>query len=493
MTTKRTLRGALAAAAALALALSGCGGTKAEPSQAPLDETVALAVMDHRLTVADMDYYFHTGVQNIYQQEQYMAQLYAQYGMEYTVSFDPEADLKTQYVDEEQSRSYYDYFLEYAKSGAVEILGLSDAAQAAGYTLSATAQAELDAALEELDSEMEDRGYSSREEMLKDLYGAEMTEEAYLRNLSLYALASDYYTSSMEAMGNYTDQELEDYYRDNAAALDCYDYDYLYLDGIAQPQTDAEGNEIALSDEEIAAAMEAAKAQAEALVAQGGDLTAAAEGMEGVYASAQTDYPGSDLAGVPFEDWLMDDARAEGDTEMFEVENSGYYVVCFHSRGRSEAPGSADVRHILISTEERSDDEAKAEAERVMAEFTSGEQTAQRFGELAEQYSEDGRDETGALYSPGGLYEDVTTETGFVPEFLDWIFAEGRATGDVGIVKTDYGYHVMFLESQAGPKWKDQAREAKLAADQEAFFENATAGYEEAAVEGPAWSQVGLS
>ena len=35
-----------------------------------------------------------------------------------------------------------------------------------------------------------------------------------------------------------------------------------------------------------------------------------------------------------------------------------------------------------------------------------------------------------------------------VTEFNDWCFADGRAVGDSGIVKTSYGYHIMFFSGE---------------------------------------------
>ena len=44
-----------------------------------------------------------------------------------------------------------------------------------------------------------------------------------------------------------------------------------------------------------------------------------------------------------------------------------------------------------------------------------------------------------------------------VPTFNDWCFDESRQEGDTGIVKTDYGYHVMYF---VGSKllWTQYAR-----------------------------------
>lgn len=47
-----------------------------------------------------------------------------------------------------------------------------------------------------------------------------------------------------------------------------------------------------------------------------------------------------------------------------------------------------------------------------------------------------------------------------VEEFNDWCFDESRKTGDVGIVETSYGYHVMYFVGVASeePTWKATIR-----------------------------------
>ena len=44
----------------------------------------------------------------------------------------------------------------------------------------------------------------------------------------------------------------------------------------------------------------------------------------------------------------------------------------------------------------------------------------------------------------GGLYEGVTVGQ-MVEEFEDWCFDEARQSGDHGLVKTAYGYHIMYF------------------------------------------------
>lgn len=111
-----------------------------------------------------------------------------------------------------------------------------------------------------------------------------------------------------------------------------------------------------------------------------------------------------------------------------------------------------DVRHILISPEGGTTDEsgatvysdeewaaAEKKANDVLNEWLSGEKTEESFAALAPVYSVDP-----GSSSNGGLYEDVYVGQ-MVPEFENWCFDASRQTGDYGIVKTSYGYHIMYF------------------------------------------------
>lgn len=125
-----------------------------------------------------------------------------------------------------------------------------------------------------------------------------------------------------------------------------------------------------------------------------------------------------------------------------------------------------DVRHILVApqggttaedgTTTYSDEEWTAcekKAQDLLNRYLSGDQTEEFFGELAELYTEDpGSKQT------GGLYEDVQTGA-MVPEFDAWCFDDSRKVGDTGLVKTTYGYHVMFYSGDEA-EWIFKCREA---------------------------------
>lgn len=110
-----------------------------------------------------------------------------------------------------------------------------------------------------------------------------------------------------------------------------------------------------------------------------------------------------------------------------------------------------DVRHILIKPEGgvlNSDGrtytytDAQWEAARQKAQvvydlWLNGEKTEDSFAELAAKNSADGSAANGGLY--GNVLKGQAVE-----EFDAWIFADGRAYGDHSMVKTVFGYHIIF-------------------------------------------------
>ena len=110
-----------------------------------------------------------------------------------------------------------------------------------------------------------------------------------------------------------------------------------------------------------------------------------------------------------------------------------------------------DVRHILILPQGGTQDEngqttyseeewetCRLAAQKVLEDWQNGLADEDYFAELAATHSEDpGSSANGGLYTfvyPGQM----------VPEFDAWCFDESRQPGDTGLVRTTYGYHVMY-------------------------------------------------
>ena len=136
------------------------------------------------------------------------------------------------------------------------------------------------------------------------------------------------------------------------------------------------------------------------------------------------------------------------EVEAYFLENEADYL----ESGITKDMGNyVDVRHILLTPEGGTTDEngetvysdaeweaCRAAAQEILDQWLAGEATEDSFALLANTHSTDPGSNTN-----GGLYEAVY-EGQMVTEFNDWCFDESRAHGDYGLVKTTYGYHVMF-------------------------------------------------
>lgn len=112
-----------------------------------------------------------------------------------------------------------------------------------------------------------------------------------------------------------------------------------------------------------------------------------------------------------------------------------------------------DVRHILVMPEggSLSDDgmttvysdteweACRQKAQAIYDQWLSGDKTEASFGTLANEKSED---QDGQVTN-GGIYTNVYKGQ-MVKEFDAWCFDSSRKPGDHGMVKTVFGYHVMY-------------------------------------------------
>lgn len=119
-----------------------------------------------------------------------------------------------------------------------------------------------------------------------------------------------------------------------------------------------------------------------------------------------------------------------------------------------------DVRHILIPVEGGTKDKdgnttysdaewaaCQAKAQKILDEWLAGDATEDTFAEFANKHSTDPGSNT-----KGGMYSDLTKETNFVEEFKNWYLDSSRKAGDYGLVKSSYGYHIMYYSGYA-QKW----------------------------------------
>ena len=164
--------------------------------------------------------------------------------------------------------------------------------------------------------------------------------------------------------------------------------------------------------------------------------------------------------------WTEITEITDEDIEAYFNENKDALA---ESKITKESGNVFDVRHILIKPEGGTTDDkgvttysdaeweaCREKAQSLMDEWAGGDATEDTFAEYAKEHSADG-----GSSSSGGLYEDLTDETSFVEPFKNWYLDESRQVGDYGLVKTEYGYHIMYM-SNIEAEWIAHCRDAIL-------------------------------
>lgn len=410
----------------------------------------AATINGENYNAAEVTFYYQNAYRGFVNQNSYFISY---------MGLDTSASLKGQTVNAtaasmlglEEGSSWHDYFLDMGLQQMAAVQTALDQAAQEGFVYPDSVQAEYENSMATLKSSAETAGQSV-ETYLKSGLGSLMTEKIYGEQVMKF-LQYSAYVDAYENSLTYTDAELEAAYKENADQYDLVSYEYVMFKGTAASTTDADGNTIQPTDEENAAAKEAAKVAAEALLnsykGSASSLKALAANDE---SSTYKKEDGASYYGDTLSAWLFNSARKAGDCEVLEVGTS-YYVVNFLNRHRDDS-AVIDVRHILFQTETGTIESgvegyeaeqatlkaaAKAKADDLLAQWKSGEATEESFAALAGEYTED----PGSKYT-GGLYEEVTPGT-MVAEFNDWCFDSSRKPGDTGVVETSYGAHVMYF------------------------------------------------
>lgn len=110
--------------------------------------------------------------------------------------------------------------------------------------------------------------------------------------------------------------------------------------------------------------------------------------------------------------------------EKYKLKPEAYYL-----------PEMVQASHVLVSAEKRSDDEARARAEEVLAKAKAGAE----FGLLAREYSDD--PSVGTNNGDLGFFGRGK----MVKPFEDAVFALEKAGDLSGVVQSPFGYHVIQL------------------------------------------------
>ena len=373
----------------------------------------AIDVDGTEYSVAEYNWLYTNSVYEVYNN------LYKTYGEMAAYFFNPQGNLSEQVYDSETGETWAEYIKTYTDNTFVEMTKLYDEGKSVGYELDEEYLETIETEWDSMEAVAKSYGYTVNDYAEMN-YGRGVNEKVFKGMYERYYYAFTYAENFAENEEVSAD-DIDAYYGENAERFDSVSYKTYFASGTA-----AEG-------EDVKAAMEEAKAKAEAVLAG----TEEAEFTEANY-SVKASVSGT------YADWLFDEARVAGDKELFETE-SGYYVVEFVEANDLHY-NTVDVRHILVAPEDISNEtawqEALEAAEEYEAEWKELGGSEENFAEVAAKYSVD------SSAANGGLYENVFKGQ-MVTEFEDWCFDPARKAGDSEIIKTKFGYHIMYFSGVA--------------------------------------------
>ena len=424
----------LIAAMLMLTVFAGCASSEAEAENG---SAVALKIGNTEYTVNDVQYMYVATFNEVYSNLYYT---YSSYGIDVSTIVDISKPLEEQMVDE--TKTWHEYVLDYTVNTLKSITGVYEEAIANGFVLPEEYQTDLDSFSQQLE-EIAAKNSMTKEEYIENSYGKGVTEES-VRKMTEIQIYCNAYIQDYQGKVTVSDEDIQAYYEANKKDIDTVAMRFFFT----PTYSDEEGSEYTHEQAKAAAEAVAAAQNAEEfdnLAYENADEEQKKSYDEG----GSTLMQGITYNGVGIEEvskWLFDEARQYGDTYTFhDVEYSSYLIVMFEERVDPNYD-YIDVRHILITPEEDEEgnisDEAWTAAEEKANEiyegFLAGEQTEEAFGELAKEHSADGN------AAQGGIYEDVKKGQ-MVETFNNWCFDEARQPGDSGIVKTRFGYHIMYF------------------------------------------------
>lgn len=432
--------------------------------------SVVATVDGEKISIGMYDYYY-ASIVSYYEQ-------YATYGY---YSLDTTKDYSKQYTTDDDGNkiSWQKFFETEALKEVEQITTYYSKAVEEGVTLTSAQKKTIDKQISSL-KDSASQNDVSLDQYIKANFGAYCSEDTIRLMLEQYYMSANY-KGKFKSETKVTNDQVEKYYNEHKndyKKIEFYyiatEYDTTDADSKKQSVEKAKKIMDKMKDKKSVIALvpdvysSYIESEVKSSMEQDSSLTEAKakeEAIKSYESNVVATVSGSDS---PFDDemntWLFSDDTKVGSKKYYIDEDAGYiYVVLKTSKASIEDDETYTVRHILIapesdesssssssssSSQEYTDEQwaaAKKKADSVVEKFNKSDKSEYSFAKLAEEYSTDtASTSSGSSDSFGGLYESVTLGQ-MVPDFEKWSVDDSRKYGDTGIVKSDYGYHIMFF------------------------------------------------
>lgn len=454
---------------------NGKEGDKMNPA------SIAVTVDGENISIGMFNYYF-SSVVNYYEQ-------YAAYGY---FDLDTTKDYSTQFTENEAGEQIT--WLERFKSEAMDEIettaALYKAGIEAGITLTDMQKETIDTQIGTLKTNASNANISLNEYLSQNI-GEYCTEDTIRLILEQYFITFNY-KGKLATQRDYTDDEINKYFEDHKD--DYYKINYCFIalpyDNSSEEKINASNEELKKYEAQITDRDSIIKLiptiykdyidQEVASATQNDSSLSEEEARKNALKNYEASIDGYMLGneepfGKDIKEWLFSEQTKIGEKNYHIDEEAGYAYIIL----KTEAPALLEedtysVRHILVvpsnqedenvaqtqqeSTEELTQEDwqrAEKKAQDLLDKFNSGDKSEYSFALLAEENSDDtASTSNSSANNYGGLYETTKLNT-MVPEFEKWSMDKSRKFGDTGIIKSEYGYHIMFFV-EARPEYQSK-------------------------------------
>ena len=386
---------------------------------------------------------------------------------------DTSKSLKSQSCMMLESGTWFDYFMSSAQSDMTSVLLFAEEAKARGLELDDEDRAQIKDALKSLKAAAKAAGVSTSY-YIHATYGAGVSEKDLRDVLELSALYTKCYGALTENY-NFTSDDYNAYKKEHETELK--KVDYVTFTMTTSDTTNADDISVDILKKYVDR-FNKAKNQDEFLkIAEEYLRSYTYKGnTEITDADIQADLDSMIVKGASFVEenefstWAFDKSRKAGNTYSSANEDgTAQYVYILTAPAAIDESVTKNIRHILLTTETYGSAEAaKAKAEEILAQAAD----AEKFAALAAEFSED------SYAANGGLMENVSDGAITIDAFNAWLFDSARKAGDIGIVESEYGCHVMYLEGDGLKAWETTAHSALWNEKYEADYAAIAAKYQ---------------
>lgn len=429
---------------------------------------IAVTIGNTDVSVGLYNYYYDSIV--------YEYTYYAAYGY---YDLDTTKDFGAQFTKDEEGNelSWEAYFRKLALQRLTNYTMNYEKALEAGITLTDEQKEQIDSQLESIKEQASSENKSVNE-YVNEKFGENCGLETLRKFLEQYFIAGNYYNRSTienrpseDEVNAYFDENSNKYQSCSIALIEL-EYDTTDDDTKAKSIENAKSYMSKITDvDSMKKIMPEASASLIEQYVSAGYFETQEEAVQTLLDSIESTETRTNFESYFDEDtasWLFDEATPVNSVNYFASEDYGIvYVILKTAQPVLDDAQVYSVRHILItpansedestsSTETGYTDEQWAnalnKAEAIVDEYNKGEKTELAFAELAEEYSEDTESTSaGSSGLYGGGYEGTNIGE-MVSEFEGWAVDSSRKYGDVDIVKSEYGYHIMYFIF-AGPEY----------------------------------------